>query len=941
MKITRLRDKLLLRAIAIGIVVALSSMLAASVVIRQQHLDQSNALLRKTSEIIGDSLADYQNNLLIAARQVASQKNLGSTIWYLGQYAQSDFDRETLFNTYQQLTKDTYKTGRVAKFSRIFIYDSAGKLVSFALFDKSVEQVGFVERNPKPSFRIASLKDGEELNRKTLLTTNFVSGVDFEFGRKIPLQESVHYANIDGLLAIESLVPIMGEAFDPNTGKPGIKQLGFVAVVRLLDQDFVDHIPRLADIKINVFSLQGISSGDIGGYRDPDWGSMPLASTSKNSAIALNEIMVDGSGFYQSRIPLYADKHMVGAIAVLYSKEAVEKSIWEMIRILALIAASSLLFIIPFSWYFATTISLPLTVLSRVFRGVADGKNEALNKEFALLEIAKTRQDELGDLTLSFVAMNDSINQKIQQINEINASLERKIDERTAALVASEQESRTLIENSPDTIARYDRECRRTFVNQAFAELAQGGVSALLGKKPSEIPGGPNSSIYEAKIREVFTTGQNTHFELKWLGKDAKEVVSHIRLTAEHDLSGNIISVLGVGRDITELNDSRAELSRKELAKSRFLAAAGHDLRQPLAAANLFIDALKFTEPSPEQNQIIQRLDQAMATFNGLLESLLNISRLDAGTIKPESGAINVIEIFNWLEECFELMAREKQLGFRLHFPMTAHLIIRSDIGLIRSILMNLVSNAIKYTSKGAVLVSARRRGDKVLFQVWDSGVGIPEEHIKHIFDEFYQINNPQRDRTSGLGLGLSIAKRAISLLGGEITCRSRVGHGSVFEFYLPVDKSQGELTTQSGAEVVLDHSAQLAFARKKHFVVVEDDALVAEALSTSLETMGGKITRFQKAEDALCHADIADADCYIADYMLGSGLNGIQLLNQLSQKLGRPINAVLMTGDTSPAFIREAENCDWPVLHKPVNISRLISELSAQATTSQSPVKG
>jgi signal transduction histidine kinase len=377
------------------------------------------------------------------------------------------------------------------------------------------------------------------------------------------------------------------------------------------------------------------------------------------------------------------------------------------------------------------------------------------------------------------------------------------------------------------------------------------------------------------------------------------------------------------------LKDSMRRVEEKELAKSRFLAAAGHDLRQPLAAATLFIDALKFSPHSADQNQIIQRLDYAISTFNGLLDALLNISKLDAGVIKPEYSLVNIVEIFNLLEKNFAPVAMEKQLGFKLFFPMKESVCILSDIGLVNSILMNLVSNAINCTSRGAILIAARRRGSRVLFQVWDTGIGIKADHIEHIFDEFYQINNPQRDRAKGLGLGLAIAKRALTLLGGEITCRSRVGHGSVFEFSLPMGGAPNQMTPSATAAPLDEDIKQATFIRGRHFVVLEDDALVAEAMCKALRMMGGEVELFHSAEIALSHATIEYADYYfIVDHMLEGALDGIQFLNQLREKLGKPINALLVTGDTSPAFVREAADCDWPVLHKPVNISKLIDHI-------------
>jgi len=930
MKITRLRNKLLLSAAAISIVITVCSMLVVSRVIDQQFLNESNADLKKASEVIKDVLAERNSNILIASRQLATQRNLGSTIWYLVKYSQSNIDREMLFSTYQQLVKDTYKIGRVAKLSKIAIFDSNAHLISFALHNTSGEQVGFVNNLATPVLQVATLKEGEELNINKLRTTNSVATIDFKFGGRLPQQESVHYAIVDGMLAIESYVPIMGDAFNPATGKQETRQFGLVVAVQPLDQTFTNYISKLTNTKINIFTPKGFNLGGVPAYQNPDW-SVVQQGDDKTSAEAINEILIDGTGFYQSLIPLYNDKQLVGGIAVLHSKEIVQKNTWELMQILGLIAAASLLFVFAFAWYFATSISRPLTALSRIFQGFASGgPTGTQSDELSWLKNEKPRPDELGDLTQSFIAMNDAVNQKIQQINEINASLERKIEERTAALAASEQETRTLIENSPDTIARYDSECRRIYVNPAFGAMVHDGVASLLGKKPSEIPGGPNSTIYETKIREVFTTGKDIQFELKWSGKDGQEICSHIRLTAERDLSGNIISVLGVGRDITELNESRAELGRKELAKSRFLAAAGHDLRQPLAAANLFVDALKLTGPTPHQNEIIGRLDQSMSTFNGLLDALLNISKLDAGIIKPEYTSIDVSELFSWLAQNLEPFASEKQIGFKLYFPVREVLVVRSDIGLIKSVLMNFVSNAIKFTAKGAVLVSARRRGGDVLFQVWDTGIGIPDEYVQHIFDEFYQINNPQRDRTSGLGLGLAIAKRALTLLGVKIACRSQIGRGSVFEFRLPLDRSSSVVKHQD-APVLQENMTAQSFAQGKQFVVLEDDQLVAQAMTNLLEGMGGEVKCFNSAEDALGYANIEHADYYIADYMLGGALNGAQFLNQLHEKMGKPINAVLVTGDTSPEFIREVADCDWPVLHKPTNITKLIASLSAQ----------
>lgn len=431
-------------------------------------------------------------------------------------------------------------------------------------------------------------------------------------------------------------------------------------------------------------------------------------------------------------------------------------------------------------------------------------------------------------------------------------------------------------------------------------------------------------------------TGNPLDIEFRVIHADGS--IRHIKAYARvyRDERGVAQRMVGVNWDITkqkqveeQLFQSMRQLEAKELSKNRFLAAAGHDLRQPLTAANMFIYALKSAAPTPRQDEIIQRLNHSMSTFGGLLDALLNVSKLDAGRIRPEYTSINVAELIIWLEQNFAAMARDKQIGFRVYFPVAKSLFVCSDVGLVKSVLMNLVSNAIKFTLSGGILVSARLRRGEVLFQIWDTGIGIPDSCIEHVFDEFYQVDNPQRDRGSGLGLGLSIVKRSLALLGSEIGCRSANGRGTVFEFSLPLADMSVEILRMddsAASDCAIDGRS---FAHGKTFVVVEDDMLVAQATCTCLEQMGGRVQCYDNAEAALRRTDAADY--YVVDYMLGGALNGIEFLNRLRRQSARPIHAVLMTGDTSGNFIRESTDLDWPVLYKPVNVSQLLASLAAQ----------
>jgi CheY-like chemotaxis protein len=286
-------------------------------------------------------------------------------------------------------------------------------------------------------------------------------------------------------------------------------------------------------------------------------------------------------------------------------------------------------------------------------------------------------------------------------------------------------------------------------------------------------------------------------------------------------------------------------------------------------------------------------------------------------------------ELFIWLEQNFVQAALDKGLRFRLYFSMNRSLIVCTDIVLLQSVLMNLISNAIKFTVRGGILVSARQRGDKVLLQVWDTGMGISEPDLLHIFDEFYQVANPQRSREAGLGLGLSICQRTMSLLGGEVTCRSRVGRGSVFELSLPLNVKPREIAPLP-IKSISNQTVSDAFLYGKRLVVLEDDALVADGMINLLEGLGAKVQYFHNAEDALQYDELNSTDYFIVDYALGTGLNGIQFLNAVQQKQQIPLRAIVVTGETSSEFIGNTMESPWTVLHKPITYAKLVYGLHA-----------
>ncbi len=522
------------------------------------------------------------------------------------------------------------------------------------------------------------------------------------------------------------------------------------------------------------------------------------------------------------------------------------------------------------------------------------------------------------------------------------------------ALRASEQEFRTLAENLPDVLVRYDREGRRTYVNPVLERSFAGKAEQMIGKtlreaNPTEMP---MTETYWRALEHTLATGERSEFEIQMAPSDDDMRTCLCFIVAERGADGRISGAIAVSRDITERKRNEAELERHRhhleklvedrtlalliakdsaevatRAKTRFLAAASHDLRQPLQAIRLFNDALTVTGLDEQQKRISRSLSKSVNSLSELLDKLLDISRLDAGTIKPQPAVIEAEDLLGVIGAEFDAVSREKNLSLNLFCPRQG-LALFSDENLLLTLLRNVVGNAVKYTARGGVLVGIRRRGDRALIQVWDTGIGIPVGQMDSIFEEYFQIGNPERDRVKGVGLGLAIVMRLSRLLDIGVRFRSREGKGSVFELSVPLadesDMHALPIQTSATSEAVV--STRLA---GKRIVVVEDDATAAEAINLSLEIHGVHVTLFGTAEDALGSAEAMGADYYISDYRL-PGMNGLQLLDAIQRSSAEPINAVLLTGNTSPDQIAMMQSSRWKVLFKPIGLSSLLSALDA-----------
>ncbi len=377
------------------------------------------------------------------------------------------------------------------------------------------------------------------------------------------------------------------------------------------------------------------------------------------------------------------------------------------------------------------------------------------------------------------------------------------------------------------------------------------------------------------------------------------------------DELGNLAANLNRMSD--ELGRLYQQLEAANLAKSRFLAAASHDLRQPLHALNLFVAQLRTETEQAERNRVTAQIDAAATAMNDLFNALLDISKLDAGALAPDVRDFPLAQILQRVERTFAPAAREKGLRLRM-VPSDAW--VRSDLILLERILLNLVSNAIRYTDRGGVTVGCRRRGRRLRIEVWDSGIGIPEDQRENIFGEFYQLAGSGRSRRGGLGLGLAIVDRLCRLLDHRLELTSRPGRGSCFSVSLPLAAAP-----RQSVEHAIAPKAMADPASGKLIVVIDDDALVLDAMRGWLRSWGCRVVTAESDNSVLASLASEDRrpDLVISDFRLGDGKTGIEIIGRLRNAFSAPIPAFLITGDIAPEHLREARASGFQLLHKPV----------------------
>ncbi|MEP7068115.1 MAG: hybrid sensor histidine kinase/response regulator [Usitatibacter sp.] len=369
-----------------------------------------------------------------------------------------------------------------------------------------------------------------------------------------------------------------------------------------------------------------------------------------------------------------------------------------------------------------------------------------------------------------------------------------------------------------------------------------------------------------------------------------------------------------------DLTRQKEALDKANAAKTHFLAAASHDLRQPMQAVVLLVESLQERVADPDTRRIVKNIRSSVSAMAALLNGILDISKFEAGTVKPERSHFPVSNVLERLRSTHAEHALRRDLPFHV---VRSDAVIETDPILLYRVLANLAGNALRYTERGRVLVGCRRRSDGLAIEVWDSGPGIAESDLRDIFQEFHQLGTPRADRDHGMGLGLAIVERTAHLLGHRLEVKSRVGRGSVFSILVPY----GEAAKIRPPE--RQRGADWASLDGCTVLVVEDEREIRAAMTILLESWGCEVLSAESGAQALSLLDgsVAAPDMVLADYRLPGEDNGIHVIRAVRAR--HPgASGILISGDVAPAVLKEAEESGFRLLHKPIRPARLRSLL-------------
>lgn len=627
-----------------------------------------------------------------------------------------------------------------------------------------------------------------------------------------------------------------------------------------------------------------------------------------------------------------AGTKLLGYVLVKMNKASLQKEKWEVVGASLLISLSLFALTVFIAFRASRRIVNPINALNHVARSIGVGTL---------------------DMRISPLPVVRELNELAQGVNEMAAQLQQDrnvLEERTELLRSSEERLNEIINMMPVSLFIKDAQGNIILMNSACE--AQWGVlfSNVKGTNGSGFFPPEQLAEFLSKDKEAFAGRRMINVEESvWNSEIKGSRTLHTFKKPVYDKKGYPLYLIGISIDISErklaeirlsqLNEQlelRIEAATRELRlkkedaenanydKTRFLAAASHDLRQPLHALGLFVGELNSKLTTPEQRKIAGKVEESVEALSNLLDALLDISKLDAGVVMPNVTVFAIGGVLGRIERDYMPLAERKGLSLRV-IPSSA--IVRSDPLLLERILANLISNAIRYTPVGGrVVLACRHRGGMLRIEVRDNGIGIPASEQDSIFREFVQLANKERDRSKGLGLGLAIIDRIARLLHHDIDLRSAPERGSVFAVTVPaiVLPAHEHLHASMQPDAAENQRGNHGFAGLD-VLVIDDNQLVRKSTQGVVESWGCRVSMASSLGEVKDIHSKAHFDLVICDYRLPDG-DGVEMADWIKANFKHQPQFILISGDTSPDVLKLVNARGLQLLHKPVRPGKLRS---------------
>ncbi|KRP43518.1 histidine kinase [Pseudomonas libanensis] len=600
-------------------------------------------------------------------------------------------------------------------------------------------------------------------------------------------------------------------------------------------------------------------------------------------------------------------------------------------------------------------------LIERIESGMSQGNNPytTFQHSVVLAEQVRERTDALNQAMAELKASNHLL---------INAQLRAETlrGEQVAAQKAQESERwiRLITDNVPALIGYLNADLVYEFTNKVYEQWYCWPRGMMLGQSLREVHSEQHCQRLDAYVARALA-GESVTFEFAETNINNQERYMLRSYVPNMLASGEVVGIFVLIRDITErrrtaealhqayqhleqrvaqrtseltalndqllkeiderrrmetrLREAKLEAEQANLSKTKFLAAVSHDLLQPLNAARLFTSAL-LERPS---EKLVRNVSNSLEDVENLLGTLVDISKLDAGVIKADIAPFALSELLDNLAVEYTQLARSE--GLELHF-IGCSALVRSDIQLLARILRNLLSNAIRYTYSGRIVLGCRRQHQRLSIQVWDSGMGIAEERLEEIFQEFKRGDVQRPDQDRGLGLGLAIVEKIAGILGHRITVKSWPGKGSMFAVEVPLSATAPKpLPVPTMSEPMLE---RLQGAK---VWVLDNDAAICAGMRTLLEGWGCQVVTALSEDDLARQVDNyhAEADLLIADYHLDDDQNGVDAVARINGRRGRAIPALMITANYSNELKLQIRELGHTLMHKPVRPMKLKTAMS------------